>query len=228
MADDDNGTQNAQGTAQGGEQTVPIAEVSGLRTEVRELKQTIELQTDQIDLYRANQQQTQQQAQTQQQNVSQEGVIADEEVITGADLKRIMAGQEAKFKNTIDQLQVQTEHSDFNTIVNKYVPILAKQRPDLARTISTSANPGLIAYELCKTLPEYAKDQKDADLAKAAGDKGDEDISAEAQQILDNQAKPGTASAAGGSGGGKHPVQFYTDMKEEDLEAKIEEVKNRG
>lgn len=230
MPDGDNPTgQNPTGGVagtEGNEQTVPLKTVESLRDEIRDLKGTVDLQADQIRLYRANQL-NQPDRRTDETNLGGNLFedVEDTDPITLGDLKKVMAGQEKVFKSVLTELEVKSSNPDFVPVVNKYIPILAKSRPDLAQAIRNSSNPALLAYEYCKTLPEFKKDEADS---KLTGSKSDGELSEDAKKLLENQGKPGAASSAGGGAGGTNSADYYAGLSEEDIEAKIAEARSRG
>jgi len=210
----------AAGGGDGGK-TVPIHVVESLKDELKEVKQEIELHKDQIRLYQANQ------------GVQSQGGKLDEgenddNVVTLGEVKKLMAGQESKIGGLIQGLEVKTDNPDFTSTVNKYIPILVKERPDLAQAIKNSGNPALLAFELCKSLPQYKKDLAEAELKatgkEGEGDKEDEELTPEARRIIENQGKPGAPSGAAGGGGGQNTAEYYGSMSDDDLEKKIQET----
>ena len=229
MADPNTGVNNPAAGGQNGGQTVPLTVVEELKTEIKDLKNTVELQSDQLRLYQANQPRTNQPntgGETVQHGGSSFEGLDDESVITVGDLKRVMAGQDTKIEKIMGVFEVRSDHPDFTSIINKYVPILTKTRPDLANAIQKSGNPALLAYEVCKSLPEYKKDLAEGKLK--GEDKENDELSEDAQKLLANQGKPGSPSGAGGGGKGQESVDYYVNLSEDDLEKKIEETKRKG
>lgn len=224
----------ADGT-NGNTQTVPISVVEGLREEMKGLKDTVSLQSDQIALYKANQ--PVKQGSGGGNDTADKGGgsafegLDNDSVITVSDLKKVMAGQDAKIQGLVSLVDVKVEHPDFTQTVNKYIPILIKERPDLAVAVRHSSNPGLLAYEICKTLPQYQKDLSEGKLKAlidASVGKKEDELSPEAKQLLESAAKIKSPSTGGGGGGGSNTAQMYANMSEADLEARIEAVKNKA
>lgn len=219
------------GVAGGGNQGIPVEVVQTLRDEIKELKETTSIQAEQLRLYQANagRGQTGGNADTAKHSTGGgflEG-MEDDDVVTVKDVRKAMAGQESKMAAVVAAIDVKSSRGDFDQLVNKYGPILARERPDLAAAIRSSNNPALLLYENIKLLPQYQKD-----LAQNQIDTGDDKgkgLNEEAKKLLENQTKPGAASGAGGGGGtGDEGLNFYLNMSDEDLEKRIEATKNKA
>lgn len=222
---------HAAGGDNSGNQGITVEVVQALRDEIKDLKEASTLQTEQLRLYQANagRGRTGEGSETAKSTVGGgllEG-MEDDDVVTVKDVRKAMAGQQDQMKALVVALDTKSSYPDFNSVVNKYAPILAKERPDLAAAIRSSGNPALLLYESIKLLPQYQKDIAEGQIKNADGK--DKNLSEEAKKLLENQGKPGAASGAGGGGGtGDEGVAFYLNMSEEDLEKKIEETKNKA
>lgn len=189
------------------------------RAENEGLKQTSELQTEQINLYKANQPAGPVEPAKPQGSQEFEG-LADDDVITVGDLKKIMGGQEQRYGGIVTELEFKTQHTDFDVVIQKYLPGVVKNRPDLTQAMRTSGNPALLAYELVTKSPEYIKDEASGKLSDA-----EKEAAATAAKIKANAEKPGAASGSPGGGAGEEGVNFILKMSDEDLEARIEATK---
>ena len=199
----------------------PEEELAAVKAENESLKQTADLQSEQILLYKANQKDPEPVA-TEPQILPEFEGMADDNVITVGDMKKIMGGQDIRYGGVVTELEFKTQHSDFDAVVAKYLPKVVKERPDLSRAIRTSGNPALLAYEFVTKCPEYLKDQADGMLSDA-----EKEATANAAKIAANAKKPGAASGAPGGGAGEEGVNFILNMSDDDLEARIATTKSK-
>ena len=196
----------------------PVAELEAIKIELEGVKQTAELQAEQINLYKANQP-----APTPVEAPSSPEFqgLQDDDVITVADLKKVMGGQEQRYGGIVTELEFKTQHSDFDNVIQSYLPELVKGRPDLAKALRSSGNPALLAYELVRSSPKYIKDVADGKL------QGAQDAAETAAKITENAGKPGAASGAAGGGAGNNSVEYFLKLNDDDLETHIAAIKSK-
>ena len=207
-----------------GNRMVPLSALEGVREELKQTKESAAMLKGQVELYRANG------ATTQHQDTEPELLegLEDNDVVTAADVRKIMANQDAKFSAVARQLRTGIGAPDYETVIEKYLPIVLGENPELADAIKTSSNPVALALTLAKSSDKYRKDKQEADL-KDAGNQKQEGLKSEGDQILDNiQNKPGAASTGIGAGGGVSAVDKILKMSDDELEAKIAEIEARG
>lgn len=206
------------------DKTVPLSALEGVRTELKQAKEEGKVLQSQVELYKANAALTPDQS-GQRQNDPLEG-LEDGDVVTVADVKRIMGDQEVRYSAIANQLKAGQGTADYEQVIEKYLPSVISVNPALAGAIKTSDNPVALALQLAKSSDAYRKDQVETDLAKDKGAKVDKDGKpiSEADQILANQEKPGSASAGAGAGGGISAVDKVLAMTDDELEAKIAEI----
>ena len=212
--------------AAGGETTVPVEVVEKLREELKQVKDEGELLKEQVELYKAN-------MDIKPKEEKPDTDIKDDDVITYAEAKKLIADASKGIAGTLQQLEFAQTNTDFNEVITKYLPDLLKKEPALTDAIKTSSNPALLAYKLAKSSSAYQKDaaagqlggeEQKAEELRAKAAKGDTD----AQKLLEKMGKPGSASQAGGAGGGVSSGEFYNNMSDEDFEARIAEIQARG
>lgn len=198
-------------------------EITALQTELTGLKDTTELQAEQIALYKANQPAPPPEPTETPVSAEFEG-LENNDVITVGDLKKIMGGQEQRYGGIVTELEFKTQHSDFDATIQSYLPELVKGRPDLTKALRTSGNPALLAYELVTHSPKYIKDLAEGKL-EGAEDAATKAAREKADKITANAGKPGAASGAPGGGAGESGVNYVLNMSDDDLEAHIAKIK---
>lgn len=95
--------------------------------------------------------------------------------------------RENAYQERIAELEVQQKYSDYNEVVSKYIPSLAKENPLFLEGLNHSSNKSLYAYQLAKMAQKL--DQPTQNIAP---------VNENAQRIVANAAKPRTLSSAGG------------------------------
>ena len=191
---------------------VPLTALEGVRAELKESKEATQQLKGQVELYKANA------AHTPVQEVTDDlDGLKEDDVVTVADVKRIMGTQTARFEAVANQLRAGQGAPDYEQTIEKYLPAVLAENPALAAAIKTSNNPVALALQLSKSSDAYRRDQQEKDL----GGTKESTIVSEGQQILDNQNKPGAASAGAGAGGGVSNLDKMLAMTDEELEAKI-------
>ena len=221
------------------DKTVPLSALEGVRTELKQAKEEGKTLQSQVELYKANAALTPDQ-QVQKPTDPLEG-LDEGDVVTVADVKRIMGDQETRFLAVANQLKAGQGTKDYEQIIEKYLPSVITANPELAGAIKTSDNPVALALQLAKYSDAYRKDQVVIDLKQNVDKDGnpmvdkdgkpidkDGKLISEGDQILANQEKPGSASAGAGAGGGISAVDKVLAMTDEELEAKIDEIGSRA
>lgn len=111
--------------------------------------------------------------------------VDDDELITVKDLKKALNEKDQTYSQKLAELQARAKYPDFEKIVSKY----GKKLPEAVRSaILNSSDPYTSAYEACINSSEYYKDQVSDSKSEYT------------QKIKSNLNKPGSASAAGGTG----------------------------
>lgn len=211
----------SQGSEQGSqEQTVPVGVVQEIRNELKEMKQANQTLQDQVALYQANTGQRQQETPQNQ----PEGP-ADDDLMTHGEFKNLLNAEASKISGAIGEIRMMQENSDYTTIIKEHLPNVLKNSPALQQAIRTSSNPYVLAYSLGKTDPAYIKKVNEQNLNKGGNASQQQ---ADAQKIIDNAQKPGSASLASGAGGGISGASLYENMTDDQIRARAEEVKRRG
>lgn len=189
------------------EQTVPVSVVQGLREELKELKET-------NAVYRA-------QLMAGQQPQAQEPApknplddIGDDDVLTGADLKRLVPSIVGPLSQQISQVSVQGSKPDFEKVITKHLPKVLEAKPHLGNMLKSIKDPGqrlLMAYEFGVTDPAYTAATVTAGFEE------------EAKKAEANASKPGSLGNVKGQGS-KSPEMRYANMTDDEIEAKYQQV----
>lgn len=111
--------------------------------------------------------------------------VDDDELITVKDLKKALSEKDQTYSQQLAELKARAKYPDFEKVVSKY----GKKLPEAVRSaILKSSDPYTSAYEACINSSEYYKDQVSDSKSEYT------------QKIKSNLNKPGSASAAGGTG----------------------------
>lgn len=208
-----------------GDKMVPLTALEGAREELKTIKESNQSLQAQIDVYRANAANTQ----TQEQNNQLFSDLNDNDVVTVADVKKILTLQEQRLNQSTAQLSARQREPEYEKVIEKYLPGVLVQSPELAEAIRTSGNPVALALHLAKSSDAYRADKEAADLKAAGQDGNDPNNKGEGDQILENiQNKPGATSTGKGAGGGVSAVDKVLQMTDDELETRIQEVSSRA
>jgi len=242
------GSQEGQQGGKDKEEMVPVSVVQGIREELNTQKRLNESISEQLNLYRANAAGGAQGGGAPSGGDTKDGFdgMDEDDVLTVRDAKKIFGSLGSQLGNTLRDLQMGVTNPDYATIITTHLPNVLKGNPALAQAIKSSSNPQILAYALAKSDPAYLKTQSEgkipaeleAVLTKAGVTdevkanilkqfKDTKGLSDEAQRIIANAEKVGSASQAAGAGGGLDGATMYETMSDADLEKRIDEVKRR-
>ena len=208
------------------QQQVPVNVVQSIRQELQSLKQ-------QNAYLQQMAMQPQQQPQGQQGPGQQNDPLADyeeDDVITVADMKKLMQQQMAQQPQQpqgqqpgqqpgqpqhpdMREMQMRSMYSDYDQIISQQLPTVLQQNPHLESAIRNSSNPYATAYTIAKQMGGQGAPQ-----GQPQGSPN------QAQQVVNNLQKPGTASQASG-GGAISRAGFFAQMDDQTLEAEIAKAK---
>lgn len=193
----------------------PREAIVALRRENQRLKQQMQYMSAVV-------QQSQQQPQQpgQQQDIFAE--YDDDDVITVADMKKVLQqqgqprqqGQPQQRGPDVRELQMMVQFPDYEQEIQK-IPKLLENAKFLVSAISNSENPFMTAYFLAKHFADGQPQQQ------PKGQGGNNQV---AQQIMDNLSKPRSVSQAG-SGGTIARANYYAQLDDDALEAEIAKAK---
>lgn len=155
--------------------------------------------------------------------------IGDDDVITGRELKVIMAQvkddvekthleSDTKTMAVMAELSVKADHSDYNEVINTNLVNVFNADPSL-RVAIAGAKPEhrpLIAYKLGITDSAYIKQ---------ANDKTVVDIK---DRLKENAEKPGSVNVAGGAADNTDLAKVIANESREDFAARVERVKAKA
>jgi hypothetical protein len=189
----------------------PIKAITALRKENQALKRQIE----QVAIL-LQQQQQMKLPQQQQAPPDPFEKLDDDDVITVADMKRVLKmysqqqQQQQSQQPQMDprELQLRAQYDDYDDAI-KQIPDLLKETPHLRSAIINSENPYLTAYSLVQLYKGKAKSDDDNETAT---------------KLMDNLAKPRSAGKVT-SGSGATKANYYATLDDKGLDAMIAKVK---
>lgn len=223
-------------TPPGEGETVPVNVVQSIREELQQVKGQLAFTQDQLNLYRANVGRGQGEAEEPKPKEPDyfDG-MEDDEVVTVADVKKLMTHRSEADRLAMTQFQVMFQYPDYREVVqNHLMNALQHADPALIAAIRDEKNPHrhAVAYFLAKTDPEYQKKLAESKLPGGETPPGEtlpagEVKPDEGQTIVDNLTKPGTAGP-GGASGGLGMADYYANASRDDILKRMEEIKRRG
>ena len=189
-----------------GEQSVPLAALQQERSQRQQLQEELRMIKDHLSLLQANQQMQQQKP------AADDEKLSKDDVITYADLERVLSKKERQFEMSIGEMKMLQKYPDYQEVVTKYLPEVLKQNPSLHRTLQSSQDFEL-AYFLAKNSDTY-KSQSTTQKR-----------SADAERMVKNASQSGSLSSIGGTS----PInnaKRYKDMTDDDFRKEM--AKNLG
>lgn len=214
------------------EQQVPLSVVQSIRQELQEAKQR-EAQWQAMYAQIQQQQQPVQPQQPQGQQQGPESLLSDyddDDVITVADMKKVLQQSQLQQPQQPQQfqqpqpvqqpqpglgqpdpreLQMRSMYPDYDQAIQQ-IPNILQQAPQLESAIRNSDNPYQTAYLLAKQIGGQGQAQQSQGAQNA-------------QQIQQNLQKPGTAGQVSG-GGGISKADYYANMSKEEFEKRRAQI----
>lgn len=142
--------------------------------------------------------------------------IKEDDLVTGAQFKQAMAEREAEYHLMLGELQVKSQHPDYDEVTAKYgVPLIEKE-PDLAQGFLASHNKAAYLYKLGK-MAMMAEQRPVPEPVQQAPQP-----SQAAQRIVENAKKPGTLSNAVGGSGHLSKADYYASMSDAEFHAMVQ------
>lgn len=143
--------------------------------------------------------------------------INSDDLITGAQLKQVMAEREAEYQLQLGELQVKAQYSDYDEVTAKYgVPLIEKE-PDFAQGFLASNNKAAYLYKLGKMAMSAEQRQQAPEPVMHAPQP-----SRDAQRIVENSRKPGTLSNAVGGAGNLSKADYYATMSDAEFNSMVQ------
>lgn len=123
----------------------------------------------------------------------------DDDVVTYSELKKV----EQQYKTSLEEMRVAQKYPDYQEVVSKYLPEILNEKPRFKQTLAETQDFEM-AYFLAKNSDRYRKDHQK------------QEMSADAQRIMENTQKSGSLSSIGAPS----PVQKvkqYKNMSDEEF-----------
>lgn len=167
-----------------------------------------------LEYLRENQQRVQRQPEPPRERAMDK--IKEDDLVTGAQFKQAMAEREAEYQLMLGELQVKSQHSDYDEVTAKYgVPLIEKE-PDLAQGFLAAPNKAAYLYKLGRMAMMAEQRQAPEPVQEA------QKPSQTAQRIVENAKKPGTLSNAVGGAGNLSKADYYASMSDADFHAMVQ------
>jgi tRNA U34 5-carboxymethylaminomethyl modifying enzyme MnmG/GidA len=143
--------------------------------------------------------------------------LPDNDLITGAQLKQLLAEKDAEFRKVQQDQEIfnqeqrlKQQYSDYDEVATKYGVPLLKQEPDLAQAFVSSQNKAAFLYKLGKM-------QQLSEAPPPAPSTFQPQQVNKAQRILENSKKPGTLSSATQGQQAISSADYFASMSDKDF-----------
>lgn len=147
--------------------------------------------------------------------------VPDGDLITGAQVKMLLAEKDAEYKRAQQDLivfnqeqQFKQKYSDYDEVATKYGVPLLKQEPDLAKAFVAAENKPAFLYKLGKM-------QQLSEAPPPVPTSAPRQEVNKAQRILENSRKPGTLSSATQGQQAISKADYFASMPEADFNALV-------
>jgi len=152
---------------------------------------------------------------------SAEEVIPDDDLITGAQLKRLLQERDERHRQVQmeqeifnQEAKIKLQHSDYDEVATKYGVPLLKQEPDLAQAFMASNNKAAFLYKIGKMQQVLDKEPvQESQYHKQEVNK--------AERIVANSRKPGTLSGAVGGQQQISKADYYSSLSDAEFNALV-------
>ncbi len=184
---------------------VPLAALESERAQRQKMQDELTMMKEHLNLVQARQQQS----------VApppQDPTMADDDVMTFGEFKKVATEFKSQISSQLDELQMAKAHTDYDDVVQKYLPEIVKNNPKIGQSLRQTQDFNL-AYYLAKTSDSYRRDH--AQKTK----------SADAERLMANSEQSGNLSSVGGTS----PISMakrYKDMSDTDFRKEM--AKNVG
>lgn len=185
------------------ERQVPLAALEAERSQRQQLQDELKMIKEHLSLMQGRQQQPSQ---------PQESQYHKDDVMTFGDFEKVASKFQKEVKMSLEELQMAKRHPDYEEVVQKYLPDVLKRSPKLAAYLNETQD-FATAYDLAKSSSGYLRDHSQKQQ------------SADAERIMQNTQRPGSASAMGGTS----PINMakrYKDMSDDEFRREM--TKNLG
>lgn len=197
------------------EQTVPVHVVQAMREELKALKEKNEAFNNHLQMM---QWQSSQQNQPKSQDPFSE--VDPDDSIKVKDARRMIQDYESRTNAQLAEIKMAAKTPDYEEVIKKYLPIAAKEDPDLIAEIRSSSNPYKAAYLAAKASKAYQEDLMSNRKSEEKPKAKDFDV----DKMISNSMQSGNLSAVGNNAkvSGKHePFSQMTDDEFKAYKSKI-------
>lgn len=185
MTDENEGVQEQVAEAQQAEQAQQPEQLSDKEINFRAIREANELLKRQND-YLQMQLMEKQQQQPKQESDFDLNSFKDDDIPNYGELKRIFDKEKrerTQYLEKIKDLEIRSQYQDYNEVINKYLPDVLQNDPDLALAIKDNPQMHKLAYKLAQASPKYHEQR----LAKQNA--------STVNKIVENSNRPQPASA---------------------------------
>jgi len=197
---------NAATPQQQAEPQVPVHVVQAMREEMKALKEQNQAFANHLEMLRWQQSQVQQPVQ---QPASPFGNADPEDSIKVKDAVRMYQDFNQQIQTNMAELKMAAKRSDYNEVIQKYLPKATQEDPDLIQEIQRSQNPYLTAYLAAKASKAYREESMSS--YRATPNQGPQQAAPKAEididKVIANSKQSGNLASVANNAGpaGQHP-----------------------
>lgn len=165
-------------TEQQPEETVPLSALQSERKQRQQREEELQLMRDHLALMQTRKEEPKERSS----DLFEQ--LPDDDIPTWGDVKKVFSEREKKYQARLGELQMMQKHPDYSEVIQKHLPQVLKNDPELADSLRKSQDYNL-AYYLAKNSDSYRADHSKAKRSK------------EAERILENSQRAGSLSSTG-------------------------------
>ena len=156
--------------------------------------------------------------------------IADDDVVTGAELKKIVKSLKTAPTTQVDStvaqrlavIELSQQDPNWQNTIKTYLPEMINTNPLIMNMLRSAANPLEAALTFAKLNPRYEADKKAQ--GGGAGGVQQDDLMSQIDKLIENANKPSGAHGAGGASGAVQAGDRFATMSDAEFDAHVANV----
>lgn len=88
--------------------------------------------------------------------------LKEDDLLTYGEYQKLQASferEKSELKSKLDEIEMRARHSDYNEVIQKYLPEVLQDDPDLAYAIKDNPRMQKLAYRLAQSSPKYHQER---------------------------------------------------------------------
>lgn len=139
----------------GAEQEAPVSDKEINFKAIREANENLKRQNEFLQMQLMQQEQARSQPQDR-------PSLKDDDLLTYGEYQKLQSSferEKAQLKQKLDEIEMRSRHSDYNEVIQKYLPDVLQDDPDLAYAIKDNPRMQKLAYRLAQSSPKYHQER---------------------------------------------------------------------